>query len=130
MRRLIFMLMIALLPLQGWTGVAMTTQMAIANLASHQTAIEPTSLNDASVQEMSAGMPADCALRMGVTADTAQRTSGKTCTDCQACHLIALADPVQINSTAIFSVPFERPVPPYFASADLQLSQKPPIFSA
>jgi hypothetical protein len=130
MRRLIFILMIALLPLQGWTGVAMTTQMALANLVSHQTVAGQASINDASVQEMSAGMPADCALRMGISSDKAHEASGKTCTDCQACHLIALADPVQIDSTETFSVPFERSAPPYFASADVQRSQKPPIFFA
>ena len=130
MRRLIFILMIALLPLQGWTGVAMTTQMALAKLESRQAAAEEASLNDASSQEMSAGMPADCALRMGIPTDKAHAASGKTCTDCQACHLIALADPVQIDSTETFSVPFERAALPYFASADVKLSQKPPIFFA
>lgn len=126
MRRLIFILMLALLPLQGWTGVAMTTRMAVANLTTHQVTNEQASSNAVIARDMSA----DCALRMSFTADATQTTSSKTCIDCHACHTIALTDPVQINSTLTFSVPFERPAPHYFASADVQLSQKPPIFFA
>lgn len=130
MRRLIFILMLALLPLQGWTGVAMTTHMAVANLTTHQIAHEQASSNDVLGSGTSVGMSADCALRMGFKADVTPTTSGKICTDCHACHTIALTDLVQINSTLSFSVPFERPAPHYFASADVYLSQKPPIFFA
>ena len=130
MRRLIFILMIALLPLQGWTGVSMTTHMAVANLAMHQTQSGQPLSNDELTREMSITMSPDCALRMGVAADKTHAVSGKTCVDCQACHIIALAEPVQIIRTATFCIAFERSAPPYFASADLQISQKPPIFSA
>ena len=130
MRRLVFILMIALLPLQGWTSMTMTTHMAVANLAMHQTGNGQALSNDELARKISTVMSPDCALRMGVMADAADPVSGKICTDCHACHTIALTDPVQINCTAIFSVPFERRVPPYFASAEVQLSQKPPIFSA
>ena len=82
-------------------------------------------------------MTPECALRM--SAANSQNVelnvelddkSSQVCSDCQACHLLALAVPLQTVSKASFSVSFERPARHYFASADLQLSQKPPIFSA
>ena len=123
MRRFIFILMIALLPLQGWTSVAMSTEMATMQLASSQ------SRNADASMEMSP----ECALRM--SASTSQGADGeevatKVCSDCQACHLLALAEPLQIVDKATFSVSFERTARYYFASAELPLSQKPPIFLA
>lgn len=52
----------------------------------------------------------------------------QVCTDCRACHLIALAESVHIVNKASFIVSFEQSAGYYFASADLQLTQKPPIF--
>ena len=123
MRRLIFIIMIALLPLQSWTNVAMATEMATMQFASTQ------SRGTDKTMEMSP----ECALRM--SAANSQNVelddkSNQVCSDCQACHLLALAEPLQTVSKATFSVSFERPARHYFASADLQLSQKPPIFSA
>lgn len=122
MRRFIFVLMIALIPLQGWTSVAMSTEMATLQLMTQ---------SHGAVTSMK--MPPECALRMsaansqGATQDDA---SNQVCSDCQACHLIALAESVYIVNKATFSVSFDRPARHYFASADLQLSQNPPIFSA
>lgn len=123
MRRLIFILMIALIPLQGWTSVAMSTEMATMQLAS-----SPSRSVNKPMEMLS-----ECALRM--TAANSQTSvqddeSSQACSDCQACHLIALAESLQIVSKASFTVSFERSVQHYFASADLLLSQKPPIFLA
>jgi hypothetical protein len=123
MRRFIFLLMIALLPLQGWTSVAMSTEMATMQLFSTQSHSAVASMN----------MSPECALRMSHASSQNAKNddaSNQVCSDCQACHLIALAESVHIVSKATFSVSFERPARHYFASADLQLSQKPPIFSA
>ena len=123
MRRFIFLVMIALIPLQGWASVAMSTEMATMQLASTK------SLNVAASMDMSP----ECALRMSASksqdAENAD-ASNQVCSDCQACHFIALTEPLQIVNKATFSVSFEQSARHYFASADLQLSQKPPILSA
>ena len=123
MRRFIFLVMIALLPLQGWASIAMATEMATMQLASSQ------SRSVGKPMEMSP----ECALRMSaLTSQGAdiEETATKVCSDCQACHLLALAEPLQIVDKATFSVSFERSARYYFASADLPLSQKPPILLA
>lgn len=115
--------MIALLPLQGWTSVAMSTEMATMQLLVAQSASIAKSME----------MSPECALRMAAASSPTSDQSDDSiqiCSDCQACHLIALAEAVQIVSKASFTVSFERPARHYFASADLQLSQKPPIFLA
>ena len=123
MRRFIFLLMIALLPLQGWTGVAMSTEMAAMQLFSTQSHSAVASMN----------MSPECALRMShASSQNAENedASNQVCSDCQACHLFALAESVHSVSKMTFRASFERPARHFFASADLQLSQKPPIFSA
>jgi hypothetical protein len=120
MRRLIFILMIALLPLQGWTSVAMSTEMATVQLLRTQSNHATVSMN----------MSPECALRMSaasVQGASSTDVANKVCSDCQACHLIALTEPLQIVSKVTFSVSFERSTRHYFASADLPLDQKPPI---
>lgn len=122
MHRFIFVLMIALLPLQGWTSATMSTEMATMQLMTQ---------SHGAVTSMK--IPPECALCMsaansqGATQDDA---SNQVCSDCQACHLIALAESVYIVDKVTFSVSFERSARYYFASADLQLNQKPPIFLA
>lgn len=123
MRRLVFILMIAMLPLQGWTSVAMLTEMATMQLAGSQ------SRSVGKPMEMSP----ECALRMSAAISNdadSEDASSKVCSDCQACHFIALTEPLQIVNKATFSVSFERSARLYFASAVVLLSKKPPIFSA
>ena len=123
MRRLIFILMIALLPLQGWTSVAMSTEMATMQLAGSQSRRVDKPME----------MSPECALRMSASKSQFNENDGasiQVCSDCQACHLIALTEPLLIVNKATFSVSFERSAGLYFASADVLLSKKPPIFSA
>lgn len=153
MRRFIFILMIALLPLRSWAGEAMATQMAsmqlkqaqfshlntskiATNLIATKAYNTPSTVvfihqNSTSSKTMPSGMSADCALRMSPNAEldteTANEAPDSVCVDCHACHTIALAEPVHILSTPTFSFAFERSATSSFASADLLLSQKPPI---
>ena len=123
MSNLIFILMIALLPLQGWTSVAMSTEMATLQLASTLLRSGDTAMK----------MSPECALRMGAANSQSVKfddMSTPVCSDCQACHLIALAEPLHVVIKMTFSVSFERSARHYFNSADVQFSQKPPIFSA
>lgn len=123
MRRFIFLLMIALLPLQGWTSVAMSTEMATMQLAGSQSRRVDKPME----------MSPECSFRMSALISQgagSEDATTKVCSDCQACHLLALAEPLQIADKATFSVSFERIARYYFASAELPLSQKPPIFLA
>lgn len=120
MRYLVIILMIVLLPLRGWAGDSMATQMA-----SKAVSIEA---GDGRTQAMSAAT--DCAgHQVSKQADSPESKSenGETCQACQACHTVALS-----SRTAIDSILFEAPSPPLvtatqFTSADTALGQKPPI---
>lgn len=125
MRRIIFILLIALLPLRGWAGEAMATQMAIESALSQ---VHNTS-NFAAVKNTRATMSPECALRMNMATDD-KGVVDKVCVDCQACHMIALAEPVQASSKFAVKLAFEVSAATYFASAEPQFSQKPPIFFA
>ena len=119
MRRFIFILMIALLPLRGWMGEAMATEMAttkFTTVASH-------------VKNM-----ADAASSVALTGcdthiDSAfdQNSPTESCTHCQACHAAALIETVQTADLhpRINLMPHDFVT--QLSSADRQLSQKPPI---
>ena len=124
MRCLVLALMIVLLPLRGWAGDAMATQMAThmaSTVVSSEAAADRT-------HEMSAAT--DCAGHSAskqADSSVSKSANGETCQACQACHTVALS-----SSTAIDSVLFEAPSLPLvtaaqFTSADTALGQKPPI---
>jgi hypothetical protein len=120
MRRFIFILMIALLPLRGWMGEAMATEMAAINLIATQAINTPTNADLEAENSMS-----DCELHKNkTTANTATKTS---CTHCQACHAAGLVSTVHI--TSFDKVHYAQPLAQasQFASASIAHSQKPPI---
>jgi hypothetical protein len=150
MRHLILALMIALLPLRGWVGDAMATQMAAHAL--QKTAVEAAS--DHHPQETYATqivaahahetwakrtfdhqdtatqgtvMPPDC---LEHTAPTGTDHSDSGCADCafcQVCHTVALtSSEPNLTSSAHPSALAQREAAP-FASAEAALGQKPPI---
>jgi hypothetical protein len=146
-RHFIFVLMIALLPLRGWVGDAMATQMAVHSL--HQAGLESSSSHQspeflatetiaASAVNTSAtgsfdhhatpahdAMPADCLEHTGTGAD-----SGSGCPDCafcQACHTVALTGAEPNLSSATHPSALPQPATAQFASAEAALGQKPPI---
>jgi hypothetical protein len=150
-RHLIFALMIALLPLRGWVGDAMATQMAVHSLL--QTGIESASNQQPheadATETIAAGarntaaagsfdhhaaaaqgaMPADC-LEHGGATDLASKDSGSGCPDCafcQACHTVAMiaAEPNLSPSAPPSALP--QPAAARFASAEAAPGQKPPI---
>ena len=138
MRRLVFILMIALLPLRGWMGEAMATEMATMNFVAKEakntlaiakfdskngilSAVEAS----ADAATPSVAMSADCEMHAKSALD--KPPSKQLCSHCQACHAVALAATDQITSATTA----HNPAPPahvrLFASAPLALSQKPPI---
>lgn len=138
MRRLIFILMIALLPLRGWMGEAMATEMATMNLIATKSMNTPAivklstpngELNHletaADTSTLSAAMPADC--EMHAMSTSAATPSKQLCSHCQACHAVGLADTVQIISASAAHNPAPTAHVSQFASAPQALSQKPPI---
>jgi hypothetical protein len=138
MRRLVFILMIALLPLRGWMAEAMATEMATMHLIATQSidtpAIAkfgikndiPSSLTTPAVTTApSAAMPADCDMHAKSAPDTPP--SKQVCSHCQACHTLGLTCTAQIISTHTPHYAAPSAHVSLFASAQLALSQKPPI---
>ncbi len=123
MRRFIFILMIALLPLRGWMGEAMATEMAAINLIAAKAINTPATTNFEAENSMS-----DCDMHKSSSTDSTSNTTTKSsCTHCQACHATGLISTVQINS--FNEVRYAQPLAQasQFASASIAHSQKPPI---
>jgi hypothetical protein len=120
MRRLIFLLMIALLPLRGWMGEAMATEMAAINMIAIQATNTPTNANLASENSMSG-------CDMHKTIPAGHSTDKPSCTHCQACHSTGLLSTVQISSFnhTQYAQPLAEII--QFVSASIAHSQKPPI---
>jgi hypothetical protein len=120
MRRIIFILMIALLPLRGWMGEAMATEMATMNLVAIQAINTPATADLPASNSMH-----DCDMHKTKTTDN--KPAKPLCTHCQACHATGLVSTVQIAS--IDKVQYAQPLAQasQFASASIAHSQKPPI---
>ena len=116
MRRFIFILMIALMPLRGWMGEAMATEMAAINFIATQ-AINTTDNADFPDENSKS----DCEMHKN------KATVKASCTHCQACHATALVSTVQI--TSFDKVHYAQPLAQatQYASASIAHSQKPPI---
>ncbi len=139
MRRFIFILMIALLPLRGWMGEAMATEMATMHLIAVQATNTPadatfnaTTEDFSSVSSISASaMPADCEMHAKAVSDASEASdasaSNQSCTHCQSCHAAGLVCAVQIISAVTTHNPAPAAHVSLYASAKLALSQKPPI---
>jgi hypothetical protein len=134
MRHLILALLIALLPIRGWVGEVMATQMASGhNIHAHAA---PETIADAA-EPVRAGSHFDheaaalAALPDGAGHATASHPTTHagcdSCTVCQACHSVALFTEVK-NQTALTN-PAALPPSPLarFASADPAPGLKPPI---
>jgi heterodisulfide reductase subunit B len=121
MRRFIFILMILLLPLRGWMGEAMATEMATMNLVAAQAINTPATVNLVDSNSM-----VDCDMHKTKTADN--KPAKAMCTHCQACHATGLVSSVRIASfdKVLYAHPLAQAS--QFASANIAHSQKPPIF--
>ncbi len=145
MRIFLFALMIALLPLRGFAGDVMATEMAIqmaAQAQSHFADATKTaaahaahsgasghfdSHHDTAAAKNAATAVNGCADHMATEQCHSSDNHG-SCQACQACHTVALSlafnsmQPVPASSTL-------HPVAAaQFASAEAALGQKPPIF--
>ena len=133
MRHLILAFMIVLLPLRGWTGDAMATQMASAAVAIESVAAHAQKISaTATIGPQSQVMP-DCHEAVSSQPDTGKTASHETgndhcgtCLACQACHTVALL-PALLEVPAGWVSPQLRPARSAFTSAAAALGQKPPI---
>jgi hypothetical protein len=120
MRRFIFILMITLLPLRGWMGEAMATEMATMNLIAIQ------AINTLATADFSdSNSMHDCDMHKTKTAEN--KPTKPLCTHCQVCHAAGLVSTVQIVS--FDKLQYAQPLAQasQFASASIAHRQKPPI---
>ena len=127
MARLIVILLIALLPLRGWSATGMAVQMALMESAAMASSME-------SSQE---AMPADCPMmQMASSADGDPSHSSdksmdvkghQSCQTCQLCMGMAVLDYLSAKFTE--PAPFEPTLAraDRFSSAELFEDSKPPI---
>lgn len=129
MRRFIFILMIALLPLRSLVGEAMATEMTAMNLIATESTNTPATPiithEIAMADTVFTNMSADCEMHTGVQDSDA--SVDHACTHCQACHAVGLTSLVHNLSTSTPVCALPHAGVKLFASADRQLSQKPPI---
>ena len=124
MRRILIILMIALLPLRSWAGdlmaVSMSTEaltVATASIAVHQASADAK----------------DCAGHSGpqsLTSDAIALDDGhcETCVACQICHSVAFVNVISVPHGALEGTVEETLLSSRFASATLADCVKPPIF--
>ena len=144
MRRLLLILMIALLPVRGWASDVMSVSHATQQLnaielvATHalQTGATDT-FNGYFADKSASSMPWDCPMAAPDVASAARDRSGKRlmppkslchgCGTCQLCMALAtsMSLPVFDASTATYPVPL--PHNSGFSSATLPPGFKPPI---
>ena len=136
MRYFVLALMIFLLPLRGWAGDVMATQMASSALAiekvaarAHETGAKASFHHQKQAVNISPAVP-DCheqVVSHSDTTDTPTNDHCSTCSACQSCHTVALS-PTSSGLATSFNRPQVRQViAARFTSADAALGQKPPI---
>jgi hypothetical protein len=133
MRHFVLALMIVLLPLRGWVGDAMATEMATGAPEQSVSSIESgahhahSAMADAD-PEAKNSMHADCPDHAASPEDTPQAASGcHSCTACQICHSMALTPSLPQLASAAVSAAQPPAATPLFASAERAPGFKPPI---
>jgi hypothetical protein len=135
MRRFLYVLLILLLPLRGWTGDAMAMQMAMpgqhapaAGVAQHADAHAPSA--HAHSQPVAKLAAADCAEHVGQSddGDAPDASHCEACAMCQTCHTVAVLLPLDLLAASPPGPVSPAATPPVYASADRALLLKPPIY--
>jgi hypothetical protein len=125
MRRFIFILMIALLPLRGWMGDAMATTMAVDEIAINLIATKAINASTTADISLKNDM-SNCDMHKLVPEDDS--SSQLSCTACQACNAAGSITST-VQTISIIKVRNAQPqaFASQFASANVALGQKPPI---
>ncbi len=136
MRRFVFVILILLLPLRGWVGDAMATQMAVPTAVQHAAVAGVTGQMDHRAEPAQAHAPAsaaqmadgDCAGHGGVNDASGLKDTAHcgVCTLCQSCHTVAVLQAHENPDAGQSRPAVPQLVAPGFASADRALVLKPP----
>lgn len=112
--------MIVLLPLRGWMGEVMATEVAAMNII----AVKATDTS-ANIDLPTGKGLSDCDMHKAKTAEPS--TAKPACNYCQACHATGMATAVEIHSfdKVFYTQPLMQLHP--YTSASLAPGQKPPI---
>ena len=130
MRRVLLILMIALLPLRGWAADNMGLVMAVAEVSAHQSTV--SAVPDAG-PATSAGaqtflsMAADCPMRASPAADGDQSASHTGCTTCQLCMGVFTSQAFTLIGTTLLPQAPPGLGSTRFSSAERVAGFKPPI---
>ena len=135
MRRLLFILLIALLPLRGWVGDAMAIGMAAqqVRMASISAALdahaplEETHGHQAANTDTDAVYANECHGATGGATSHSADSDCESCAVCQACHTVALSSAASDALARLAPAVPPQTVVAQFASAEAALGQKPPI---
>lgn len=138
MRHLVLALMIALLPIRGWVGDVMATEMASPKATQPANATKMVAAHahgagaEGHFDHVSADAPAaqpapDCAGHGAGDSSPAADAHCESCTACQACHTVALSPLIPALHAATAAPALPRSPAAHFASAPAALGQKPPI---
>lgn len=138
MRHLILALMIVLLPLRGWVGDVMATEMASPRAVQLQNATKMVATHahgaganghfDHTSAKPAAAQPVpDCVCHGAGESSSLADAHCESCTVCQACHTVALSPLVPFTPSVIEPPALPRSPAAHFASATAALGQKPPI---
>lgn len=136
MRFFILALMIALLPVRGWVGDAMATNMAAGHAQQIANKTIANNVDESRAEARFEHQPTmsgavqdvpDCASHVPPDVTAEAEANCDSCSACQSCHTVALS-PATPNSKAAFHAFHASPAAAQlFASADAALGQKPPI---
>ena len=153
MRVLLIIFMVALLPLRGWAGEVMATEMASSQIThqheqlddaielvaghAHKQGVSATFKGKKAAFEVqkspfeakgtqSAAMH-DCEGHAKADEASPADRHCDSCAACQACHTVALATAEPSLNLTFSSRTLPRPASAHFASATAALGQKPPI---
>lgn len=138
MRHLFLALMIALLPIRGWVGDVMATEMAAPRAAQMQNATELVAshahgtgavghFDHASTESQVEQLASDCAGHGAGESLPLADAHCDSCTACQACHIVALSPLIPAMHATMAAPALPRSPAAHFASAMAALGQKPPI---
>ena len=139
MRHLLLIIMIALLPLRGWAGDAMATNMAAIQaqhlslnatkgiaIGDYQTDVK-VHFDSETAATKTTSVAADCSGHDSGNVSFEDDTHCDSCSACQACHTVALSL-TSIDAIAAFNVStLPCAAAAQFASAPVLLGKKPPI---
>ena len=135
MRRLLFVLLVLLLPLRGWVGDAMAIQMALPGhhapasgaMQHADSGSEPVHSHMSTIASAAAD---DCAEQTGAqdTGNESDASHCEACAMCQTCHTVAVLQPPDLLAANQASPTSPPAIMQVFVSADRTLFLKPPIY--